>query len=57
MESEEKKAKVFELWKQYKATKSVELRNRLAEYYFEGKNRDRILNIIPDKIRGLLMGN
>ena len=33
MESEEKKAKVFELWKKYKATKSVELRNKLAEYY------------------------
>ena len=33
MESNEKTAKVAALWKKYKATKAVELRNELAEYY------------------------
>ena len=33
MESDAKDIDIIELWKQYKASKSVELRNRLAEYY------------------------
>lgn len=33
MESDAKNFDVYSLWRQYKARKSVELRNRLAEYY------------------------
>ena len=33
MESDARDIDIIELWKQYKASKSVELRNRLAEYY------------------------
>ncbi len=33
MDSDEKNSKVYELWKKYKATKDVALRNKLAEYY------------------------
>jgi len=33
MESDEEVAEIVALWKSYKATKSVELRNKLAEYY------------------------
>ena len=33
MECDEKKIDIYALWKDYKASKSTELRNRLAEYY------------------------
>ena len=33
MESDEKKIDIYELWKEYKASKTTELRNKLAEYY------------------------
>ena len=33
MESDAKDIDIIGLWKQYKASKSIELRNRLAEYY------------------------
>ena len=33
MEGETQNSKIFELWKRYKAEKSVELRNKIAEYY------------------------